>query len=148
MAVELALALEKRFGVTVPPMLINENPSLERIADRLLASLGGERGEDDATRELVEAIASNYADAEILTDVGALVEQVREAARQRNKVDRMSGDASNAKHGLTESARAGLLARFRGRRPAEDAPSPRRQAESKVPEEFPASTATPSMRVS
>jgi acyl transferase domain-containing protein/NADPH:quinone reductase-like Zn-dependent oxidoreductase/acyl carrier protein len=80
MAVEVALALEKRFGVTVPPMLINENPSLERIADRLLASLGGERGEDDATRELVEELAANHADAVILTDVGALVEQVREAA--------------------------------------------------------------------
>jgi acyl transferase domain-containing protein/NADPH:quinone reductase-like Zn-dependent oxidoreductase/acyl carrier protein/SAM-dependent methyltransferase len=80
MAVELALALEKRFGVTVPPMLINENPSLERIADRLLASLGGERGEDDTTRELVESIAAHHADGEILTDVGALVEQVREAA--------------------------------------------------------------------
>jgi 8-amino-7-oxononanoate synthase len=48
----------------------------------------------------------------------------------------MTQDAFNARNGLTESARAGLLARFRGRRPAEDASSPRRHAESKVPEEF------------
>jgi acyl carrier protein/NAD(P)-dependent dehydrogenase (short-subunit alcohol dehydrogenase family) len=80
MAVELALALEKRFGVTVPPMLINENPSLERIAERLLASLAGERGEGDTTRDMVEALASHHADAEILTDISALVEQVQEAA--------------------------------------------------------------------
>ncbi len=80
MAVELALALEKRFGVTVPPMLINENPSLERIAERLLASLSGERGEGDTTRDIAEALASHHADAEILADIGTLVEQVREAA--------------------------------------------------------------------
>lgn len=80
MAVELALALEKRFGVTVPPMLINENPSVERIAERLLASLAGERGEGDATHEMVAALASHHAETEILADIGTLVEQVREAA--------------------------------------------------------------------
>jgi 8-amino-7-oxononanoate synthase len=49
----------------------------------------------------------------------------------------MSEDAgSSAKHGLTDGARAGLLERFRGRRPTSAAPSPRRHAESKVPEEF------------
>ena len=79
MAVELALALEARFGVTVPPMLISENPSLERIADRLFASLSGEEPVGDPTQESVEALVANHGDTENLPEVAALIAQVREA---------------------------------------------------------------------
>jgi 8-amino-7-oxononanoate synthase len=49
----------------------------------------------------------------------------------------MSADVgSGIKHGLSESARAGLLERYRGRRPASITPNPRRDVEGKVPEEF------------
>jgi NADPH:quinone reductase-like Zn-dependent oxidoreductase/acyl carrier protein len=79
MAVELALALEARFGVTVPPMLISENPSLERIADRLFASLSGADRAGDPTQERVEALVANHGDTESLPEVATLIAQVRDA---------------------------------------------------------------------
>jgi acyl transferase domain-containing protein/NADPH:quinone reductase-like Zn-dependent oxidoreductase/acyl carrier protein len=79
MAVELALALEARFGVTVPPMLISENPSLERIADRLLASFSGENRAADPTQERVEALLANHGDTESLPEAATLIAQVRDA---------------------------------------------------------------------
>ena len=47
MAVELALGLEKRFGVQFPVMLLNESPSATRVAERIVERLGdsGEGGE-------------------------------------------------------------------------------------------------------
>jgi acyl transferase domain-containing protein/NADPH:quinone reductase-like Zn-dependent oxidoreductase/acyl carrier protein/SAM-dependent methyltransferase len=79
MAVELSLALEKRFGVSVPPMLINENPGIDRIADRVLTSLGDDAEETDATVQLVHAMAARHAETEQGIELDALVERVREA---------------------------------------------------------------------
>jgi len=39
MGVELALGLEKRFGVQVPPMLLNEGPSISRVSARIVERL-------------------------------------------------------------------------------------------------------------
>ncbi len=50
MGVELALGLEKRFGVQIPAMMLNEGPTIERVTarimERLAAAAGG--GESDA----------------------------------------------------------------------------------------------------
>lgn len=79
MAVELALALERRFGVRVPPMLLNENPSIERIAERLLASLAPQ-APADPTRELVQSVLAQHAEAEQLAQTDELAREVRQAA--------------------------------------------------------------------
>ena len=81
MAVELGLALERRFGVRVPPMLLNENPSIERIAERLLASLGSARPDPEAsTRAAVQAMLAQHAEGAQPVQAEALLEQLREAA--------------------------------------------------------------------
>ncbi len=64
MAVELGLALEKRFGVTLPAMLINDNPTVERIAERVHAALFGEdQAEPLSTQaQLVQGMAAQHAE--------------------------------------------------------------------------------------
>ena len=79
MAVELTLALESRFGVTVPSMLISENQSIERIAERLFASLSRENSAGDTAHESVEALVANHGDTENLPEIAALIAQAREA---------------------------------------------------------------------
>ena len=82
MAVELGLALERRFGIRVPPMLLNENPSIERIAERLLATLGPqpEAQAPDPTQQLVQGLLAQHAEHHAETTAAELAEQVREAA--------------------------------------------------------------------
>jgi len=65
MAVELGLALEKRFGVTLPAMLINDNPTVERIAERVYAGLFGEAAaqETSTQTQLVHSMAAQHAEA-------------------------------------------------------------------------------------
>jgi acyl transferase domain-containing protein/NADPH:quinone reductase-like Zn-dependent oxidoreductase/acyl carrier protein len=85
MAVELALALEKRLHVSLPPMLISENPTIARIAERVLGQLRGDGGPAaDATTELVAAMASRH--GENLSDTASLAADVRDAARQGTRL--------------------------------------------------------------
>jgi acyl carrier protein len=51
MGVELALGLEKRFGIQVPAMMLNEGPTVERVTARIMERLaaadgGGEEASD------------------------------------------------------------------------------------------------------
>ncbi len=39
MGVELALGLEKRFGIQVPAMMLNEGPTVERVTARIIERL-------------------------------------------------------------------------------------------------------------
>ena len=64
MAVELGLALEKRFGVTLPAMIINDNPTVERIAERVYAALFGEDQAEPISpqAQLVQGMAAQHAE--------------------------------------------------------------------------------------
>jgi hypothetical protein len=42
MAVELALGLEQRFGIRLPAMMINEAPTVERVAGRIARMIASE----------------------------------------------------------------------------------------------------------
>jgi acyl transferase domain-containing protein/NADPH:quinone reductase-like Zn-dependent oxidoreductase/acyl carrier protein/NADP-dependent 3-hydroxy acid dehydrogenase YdfG len=46
MAVELAVGLEKRFGVQFPVMLLNESPSASKVAERIVERLNGEQASE------------------------------------------------------------------------------------------------------
>ncbi|WP_298290578.1 type I polyketide synthase [Thiomonas sp.] len=69
MAVELGLALEKRLGVSLPPMLISDNPTVDRIAGHVFAALfdaQNEHGEPvSATTQLVQQLAEQHASSEL-----------------------------------------------------------------------------------
>ena len=81
MAVELALALEKRFAITLPPMLISENPSIKRIAERVWQAVrGGSAGaSSDTTRDLVQAMAAVHAEEGTQGIVDSVVESLRQS---------------------------------------------------------------------
>ena len=83
MAVELALALEKRLHVALPPMLISENPTIVRIAERVLDQLRG-ASNPDATTELVAAMAARH--GEDVGDAEQLAAEVRNAAAQGTRL--------------------------------------------------------------
>lgn len=61
MAVELALGLEKRFGVQFPVMLLNESPSACKVAERIVERLkGAEETQQDAAASLVEDLLRQH----------------------------------------------------------------------------------------
>lgn len=61
MAVELALGLEKRFGVQFPVMLLNESPSACKVAERIVERLkGAEETQQDAAASLVEDLVRQH----------------------------------------------------------------------------------------
>jgi phthiocerol/phenolphthiocerol synthesis type-I polyketide synthase C len=73
MAVEFAISLEKHLGVTVQPMLINENPSLEAIATRLLAMIRGGAEEEESEAQTLRALAARHGES---LDLAELEEQL------------------------------------------------------------------------
>ena len=87
MAVELATALDKRFGVTLPPMLISENPSIARIAERMLASMSGQQDEPaDGTRQLVQSMLAQHAETEQLPQADDIVADLHITARTNSRL--------------------------------------------------------------
>ena len=56
MGVELALGLEKRFGIQVPAMMLNEGPTVERVTARIMERLAA----GDATEETSDLAATAF----------------------------------------------------------------------------------------
>lgn len=52
MGVELALGLEKRFGIQVPAMMLNEGPTVERVSARIMERLVGGTAESEEKSDL------------------------------------------------------------------------------------------------
>ncbi|HJV25545.1 MAG TPA: SDR family NAD(P)-dependent oxidoreductase [Aromatoleum sp.] len=81
MAVELALGLEKRFGVQLPAMLLNEGPTIDRVASRIVERVLGngadapERG--DALTDLVTGMAAQHGESISAEQVAQTIADVR-----------------------------------------------------------------------
>ncbi|BAL22601.1 type I polyketide synthase [Azoarcus sp. KH32C] len=81
MAVELALGLERRFGVQLPAMLLNEGPTIDRVASRIVERVLGsgadapERG--DALTDLVTGMAAQHGDSFSAEQVAQTIADVR-----------------------------------------------------------------------
>jgi len=102
MGVELVVALESRFGVRLPVMTINESPTIDKLAARILAQLRGDTGTDplgagageaagpaatpgradpgDSTRAQIALLASRHAITVTAEDVDRIAQDVLEAA--------------------------------------------------------------------
>lgn len=52
MGVELALGLEKRFGIQVPAMMLNEGPTVERVTARIMERLAAADGPGEESNDL------------------------------------------------------------------------------------------------
>jgi len=62
MGVELAVALEARFGIRLPVMALSESPTIDRLAERLIRMLKGEAdGERDELEAQVARVAAQHA---------------------------------------------------------------------------------------
>jgi acyl transferase domain-containing protein/NADPH:quinone reductase-like Zn-dependent oxidoreductase/acyl carrier protein/NADP-dependent 3-hydroxy acid dehydrogenase YdfG/SAM-dependent methyltransferase len=77
MAMELALGIEKRFGINLPAMALNEGPSVERISQRLTARLSGVEAEVTTPAHRIENLVRTIA-AQHSEDMSA--QEVREIA--------------------------------------------------------------------
>jgi acyl transferase domain-containing protein/NADPH:quinone reductase-like Zn-dependent oxidoreductase/acyl carrier protein len=85
MGVELVLGIEKRFGVNLPVMALNEGPSIERIAERLAAHFNGDAAaaeEPDHLKDMVSSMAAQHAESVSDEEVAQAVEEVRTQAQQ------------------------------------------------------------------
>ena len=49
MGVELALAIESRFGIRLPVMVLSESPTIAKLADKIIAQMKIAEGDEDAT---------------------------------------------------------------------------------------------------
>lgn len=86
MAVELALGLERRFGIQLPVMMLNESPTAEKVAARIVEKLLGS-ADDDASTEgaidaLVQGLAKQHGENVTAEDVQQITEGARAMAQQ------------------------------------------------------------------
>jgi len=81
MAMELALGIEKRTGLNLPAMALNEGPSVERITARLTARLcdgaAEPAGSGDTLEHLVRTMAVQHSESLSAHEVGETVADVR-----------------------------------------------------------------------
>ncbi len=78
MGVELALGLEKRFGIQIPAMVLNEGPTVERVTTRIVERLfAQDSGEEGATlTETAHSVAAIHGETLSEEMVKALVADI------------------------------------------------------------------------
>lgn len=87
MGVELALALEKRCGIQLPTMMLNEGPTIERLGTRLVEKLIGEQPREGAENEerrlsdMVEMLATQHGEAFSADDLAETADSVRQISK-------------------------------------------------------------------
>ena len=88
MAVELALGLERRFGIQLPVMMLNESPTAERVTARIVEKLLG--GKDDqpenASDNLVESLVKQHGEAVSQEEIEGMAEHARALARNGTRL--------------------------------------------------------------
>lgn len=62
MAMELALSLEQATGLRLPPMLLQDSPTIEQLAKRLLERITGKTGEDDSNAVMLAELARRHSE--------------------------------------------------------------------------------------
>jgi hypothetical protein len=83
MGVELALGLEKRFGIQVPAMMLNEGPTVERVTARIIERLatGDASGEDGANlAATAQGMAAQHGEAISREVLEAAVAEINQQA--------------------------------------------------------------------
>lgn len=83
MGVELALGLEKRFGIQLPAMVLSEGPSVDRVVDRIVEQMlvkdaPRASGETNRMDTVVAMLAIQHGENVSLEDVASTVEQMRD----------------------------------------------------------------------
>lgn len=82
MAVELAVGLEQRVGVRLPAMMLQDSPTVEQIAARIVARLGG-AGQREEDQDMAATLARQHAEELSAEDREAMM---RSAGAQQEEV--------------------------------------------------------------
>ncbi|MGI9332410.1 MAG: SDR family NAD(P)-dependent oxidoreductase, partial [Gammaproteobacteria bacterium] len=83
MAVELHMALEERFGVTVPIMAVTEGATLKQLSARLATQIvGGNDVPEDTQQGKIALLAARHGEDLSDDDVGTIVEDAGRQAQQ------------------------------------------------------------------
>ena len=86
MAVELAMGLERRFGIQLPVMMLNESPNAEKVALRIVDKVFGEEdaeGQDGMPNLLIKDLARQHGEEVSEQDVEYAMEDVRKLTEER-----------------------------------------------------------------
>lgn len=86
MAVELAMGLERRFGIQLPVMMLNESPNTEKVALRIVDKVFGDDGADGQEHMpnlLVKDLARQHGEEISEQEVEHAMEDVRKLAEER-----------------------------------------------------------------
>jgi phthiocerol/phenolphthiocerol synthesis type-I polyketide synthase C len=85
MGVELLTAVEARFGVNLPVMSLSEQPSIEKLVERIVRALKDPTGaaEPETRTEQIERVAAQYAAELDSREVGELVQAIDDAQANR-----------------------------------------------------------------
>ncbi|MBI1216326.1 MAG: SDR family NAD(P)-dependent oxidoreductase, partial [Alphaproteobacteria bacterium] len=89
MAVELVIALEQRFGVSLPAMAMSDDQAnIERISARIADKLCGEETADNADNieDLVSAMAAQHIGEVSEQDLSETIEEVRERSLEKGRL--------------------------------------------------------------
>lgn len=83
MGVELALGLEKRFGIQVPAMMLNEGPTVERVTARIMERLFSSVPMEESSDELAVAarnIAAQHGESVSQEEIAAIIREIEPKA--------------------------------------------------------------------
>jgi NADPH:quinone reductase-like Zn-dependent oxidoreductase/short-subunit dehydrogenase/acyl carrier protein len=86
MGVELALGLEKRFGLQLPAMLLSERPTTERVSARIVEKImrtpeQGDADEESRLDTLVDTLAAQHGEVLSTEEVVQTVAEIHEYAK-------------------------------------------------------------------
>ncbi len=84
MAVELAVGLEQRFGIQLPVMMLNDAPTVDKVAQRIVEKLAGGdlQAQPDTVDQLVEGVVMLHGEDMSREELQGLVDETRELNRQ------------------------------------------------------------------
>lgn len=85
MAVELALGLEQRFGIQLPVMMLNESPTAEKVAQRIVERLLGGSDQADAAANTLDTVVQGITQQHGETLAAEDVQQITQDARALQK---------------------------------------------------------------
>jgi NADPH:quinone reductase-like Zn-dependent oxidoreductase/acyl carrier protein/SAM-dependent methyltransferase len=90
MAVELALGLERRLGIQLPVMMLNESPSAEKVTQRIVEKLLGAADPESAPTPdaVVRSLATQHGEAVAAEEIAAIVEETRRLTQQGTRLTR------------------------------------------------------------
>jgi acyl transferase domain-containing protein len=79
MAVELALSLERCFGIQLPVMMLNDTPTVDRISARIVEKLTGDGdGAEEDTAALIAELAGRHGEEVSAEEIEGLAEDARQ----------------------------------------------------------------------